>query len=89
MRSLGPSLPLSGSGCHLPDPASGRDGLVHSLLALLWYTLSPLFYGGSGQQCLRLGLFPGYFVLSLSLFFPLSLWLPNSLGCYLTIARAM
>jgi len=43
MPSLGPNLPLSGSGCRLPAflPPVG-DGSVHSWLALLWYLLSPL-----------------------------------------------
>ena len=55
--SLGPRLPLSGSGC--PSPASlclAGDGPVHSLLALLWYLLRPLFYE-QAWQCLRLRLF--------------------------------
>ena len=40
-----------------PLPPSG-DGPVLSLLALLWYLLSPLFCEGA-WQCLRLGLFVG------------------------------
>ena len=51
------SLPLVGGG------------LVRSWLALLWYSLSPLFCEWA-WQCLRLELFTGKF--SLSLFFPLS-----------------
>ena len=42
--SLGPRLPFSGSGCpasaFLPPAGNGR---VCRLLALLWYSLSPLF----------------------------------------------
>ena len=41
----GPSLPLSGSGCHLPASLSSvGDGPVCSHLTLLWYSLSPLFH---------------------------------------------
>ena len=39
--SLGPSLPLSPPPCLLP---LAGDGPVHSRLALLWYSLSPLFW---------------------------------------------
>ena len=43
--SLGPRLPLSGSGCPLLASLSpAGDGPDHSQLALLWYSLSPLFY---------------------------------------------
>ena len=65
--SLGPRLPLFGSGCHPPAslPLVG-DGPVCSQLALLWYLLSP-FFCEQAWQCLRLELF---FCLSL---FPLSL----------------
>ena len=45
------------------------DGLVCSLLALLWYLLSPLFCERAWQY-LRLGLFAGQFSLSLSLAIP-------------------
>ena len=70
-----------GRGCRLwglvcPFPSgSGRppaslplagDGLARSRLALLWYSLSPLF---CERQCLRLELFLGKFSLSLSFFF--------------------
>ena len=82
--SLGLRLPLSGSG--YPPPASlfpAEDGPIHSRLALLWYSLSPLFCEQT-QQCLRLGLFRGYFSFSLSLslslfffFFGLSLAIPQ------------
>ena len=51
------------------------DGLVHSLLALLWYSLNPLFFE-QARLCLKLELFVGKF--SLSLFF--SLWLPTQFG---------
>ena len=53
MPSLGPRLPLSGSGCPFPAslPPAG-DGPVHSQLALLWYSLSPLF---CEQPCSALG----------------------------------
>ena len=68
MRSLGLRLPLSSSGCHPPDslPLVG-DGLVRSLLILLWYSLSPLFCEWA-WQCLRLELFMGKLFLSLSFF---------------------
>ena len=81
MPSLGLSLPLSGS-C-FPSPASlspAGDGLIHSRLALLWYSLSPLFCERD-WQCLRLRLVAGEF----SFFIPLSLWLSHSLGCYLML----
>ena len=84
--SLGPRLPLSGSGFLTPQPPAcllWGMGPVHSLLALLWYLLSPLFCERA-WQCLRLALFAGYFSLSFS-FFPLSLWLSHSLGCYLRL----
>ena len=58
-----------------------RDGPAHSRLALLWYSISPLFCE-QACQCLRLELFTGKFSLSLLLFFPLSL-LSHSLGFYL------
>ena len=81
-QSLGRRLPLAGSCCHPPAslPLVG-DGLVCTLLALLWYSLSPLFCGWA-LQCLRLELFMGKFSLS----FSLSLWLSHSLGCYLMLA---
>ena len=77
--SLGPRLTLTGSGC--TSPASlclVGDGPVRSRLALLWYSLSPLFCERA-WQCLSLGLFAGQFSLSLSLsFFPsLSLAIPE------------
>ena len=84
MPSLGPRLPLTGSGCRpLASLPLVGDGSVCSRLALLWYSLSPLFCERA-QQCLRLELFMGKFSLSLFLFF--SLWLSHSLGFYLTLA---
>ena len=50
----------------LPVCLQQVEGLVHSQLALLWYSLSPLFCE-QAQQCLRLELFTGK--LSLSLFY--------------------
>ena len=58
------------------------SGPVLSQLALLWYSLNPLFREPA-RLCLTLELFVGKFSLSL---FPLSLWLSHSLGCYLTLA---
>ena len=57
------------------------DGLVHSWLALLWYSLNPLFCE-QVRLCLRSELFTGKFsfslsFLSLSLFFFLSLAIPQ------------
>ena len=71
---------------HLPLCLWQGDRLVHSRLALLWYSLNPLFCEWA-RLCLRLELFMGKFSLSLSLslFFP-SLWLFHSLGCYLILA---
>ena len=68
MPSLGPRLPLSSSGCHPPAslPLMGV-GPVRSRLALLWYSLSPLFCEWA-WQCLRLELFMGKFSLALSFF---------------------
>ena len=64
---LGPRLPFSGSGCHLPSSLPlAKDGLVCSQLALLWYSLSPLFCE-QVSQCLRLELFMGKFFLSLAI----------------------
>ena len=59
------------------------DGPVYSRLALLWYSLNPLFCE-QARLCLRLELLVGKFFLSLSLFF--SLWLFYSLDCYLKLA---
>ena len=60
----------SGSGCHPPAslPLAG-DGLVCSLLALLWYSLSSLFCEWA-WQCLRFDLFMGKFSLCLSVAIP-------------------
>ena len=55
-------------------------GLVSSLLALLWYSLSPLLCVRT-WQCLRLELFAGKFSLFLSISFFLCLWLSHILGC--------
>ena len=67
MPTLWPRLPFSGSGCHLPASLPlARDGLVCSQLALLWYSLSPLFCE-QVSQCLRLALFIGKFSLSLAI----------------------
>ena len=66
-------------------PLAG-DGLVRCRLALLWYSLSPLFCERA-QQYLRLELFVGKFSLSLSLFL-FSLCLSNSLGYYLMLASS-
>ena len=64
---LGPRLPFSGSGCHLPSSLPlAKDGLVCSQLALLWYSLRPLLCEWA-QQCLRLELFMGKFFLSLAI----------------------
>ena len=65
---------------HLPLCFWQGDGPVCSQLALLCYSLNPLFCEPA-RLCLRLELFAGKF--SLSLFF--SLWLSHSLGCYLRI----
>ena len=70
MLSMGPRLPLSGSGCCPPASLPlVQDGPVCCWLAFLWYSLIPLFCE-QAWQCLRLELFTGKF--SLSLFFPLS-----------------
>ena len=69
----------SGSGWHPPAslPLAG-DEPVCNRLALLWYSLSPLFCEWA-RQCLRLELFTGKYSLSLSLssfLFPPSLAIP-------------
>ena len=56
---------------HLPLCLQWGDGPVRSQLALLWYSLIPLFCE-QARLCLRLELFTGKFSLSLSYFFPLS-----------------
>ena len=57
---------------HLPLCLQQGEGPARSGLALLWYSLIPLFCDQAGQ-CLRLELFMGKFSLSLSLFLFLSL----------------
>ena len=73
MLSLGPRLPLSGSGYRLPASLPlAWDGPVCSQLALLWYLLSPLFCEWAWKS-LRLELFVGklsFFFFSLSLAIP-------------------
>ena len=69
---------------HLPLYLQQGEGLACSRLALLWYSLNPLFCKWA-RLCLRLELLMGKFSLSLSLFF-FSLWLSHSLGCYLMLA---
>ena len=69
----------SGSGCRLPTSLLPvGDRLVHCWLALLWYSLSPLFCEWA-WQCLRLELFMGKFSLSLSLAIP-EFGLPTHIG---------
>ena len=58
-----------------------EGGPVHSWLALLWYSLIPLFCE-LARLCLRLELFVGKLSVSLC-FSSLSLRLSHSLGCYL------
>ena len=79
-QSLGRRLPLAGSCCHPPAslPLVG-DGLVCTLLALLWYSLSPLFCEWA-LQCLRLELFMGQFSLSFCYLFIFSSQLCYPLG---------
>ena len=64
---------------HRPPCLWWGDGLVRSQLALLWYSLSPLF---CEQARLRVSTFPR----KVLFFFFLSLWLSHSLGCYLMLA---
>ena len=77
MLSLGLRLPLSGSGCcpssSLP-PAGGWAGLQPACSPLVFAQSFVLWAG-----CSALEFFLGKF----SLFFPLSLWLSYSWGCYL------
>ena len=77
---------------HLPLCLWLGNGLVHSLLAVLWYSLNPLFCE-QARLCLKLEIFTGKFSLSLSLSPSLSLSLfppPHSdyrsLGYYLMLA---
>ena len=84
MPPLGLSLPLSLWLWLLPAclPASS-GGWASLLLALLCYSLSPLFSESASSAL------DEHFLkessLSLSLFF-FSLWLSHGLGCYLTLA---
>ena len=91
-HSLVEDASLWGRDCPLPfssvmptclSASGGGEGPVHSLLALLWYSINPLFCE-QARLCLRLELFAGNFSLSLFLF--LSLWLSHSLGFYLMLA---
>ena len=63
------------------------DGLVHSRLALLWYSLNPLFCE-QVRLCLRSELFTGKFSFSLS-FLSLSLFffLSGDLTVWVAISR--
>ena len=81
MPSLGARLEQPrafSSGCHTPAslPWCGgrgyRKGPVHSLQALLWYSLHPLFHE-QASLCIRLEPFMGKFFF----FFPLSLAIPQ------------
>ena len=65
--------PLALAVTHLALCLQQEAGLVCSRLALLWYSLNPLFCE-QVRVCLRLELFVGKF--SLSLYF-LSLWLSH------------
>ena len=65
---------------HLPLCFWWGKGPVRSQLALLWYSLNPLFC----EQA-RLHLMLELYIGSFSHFF-LSLWLSHSLGCYLMLA---
>ena len=62
-----------------------KEGPIHSRLALLWYSVNPLFCE-QARLCLRAFRGKGL-SFSLSLFF-LSLWLSHSWGCYLMSARS-
>ena len=65
-----PCLPALAVAC-LPLSLQWGDGPVCSQLALLWYSLNPLFCE-LARLCLRLELFTGKFPLSLSLSLSLS-----------------
>ena len=62
--SLELKLSLSGSGCPPGCLSLVADGPVHSLLALLWYLLSALFYEWAWQDS---SLSLSFFFFSLSL----------------------
>ena len=77
---VAPRLPAL-AVAHLSLWLQRGEGLVHTQLALLWYSLNPLFCEWT-RLCLRAF---SRKVLSLSLFiFPLGL--SHSLGCYLMLA---
>ena len=78
---IAPCLPAL-AVAHLPLCLRPGEGLVLSRLALLWYSLNPLFCE-QVRLCLRLEPFSGKFSLSPFLF----LWL-YSLGCYFTLASS-
>ena len=61
---------------HLPLCLQWGEGPARSGLALLWYSLIPLFCDQAGQ-CLRLEFFMGKFSLSLFFCFSLSLAVPH------------
>ena len=70
---IAPCLPAQ-AVTHLPLCLRQGDGMVRSKLAVLWYSLNPLFCEWA-RLCLRLDLFMGKF--SLSLFFSFSLAIPQ------------
>ena len=87
MRSLEPSC----SGCHMRT-SLGRDLGGRGQLALLWYSLNPLFFEYTRGHRVALELFMGkvfitfYFILFyLFIYLFLSLWWSHGLGCYLTV----
>ena len=74
---------------HQPPCLWCRDGLVCHQLALLWYSLSPLF---CEQARLRVSAFARKVLLAPLLgkcFYFLSLWLSHNLGCYLMLAPSV
>ena len=76
---IAPRLPVL-TAARLPVCLQRGDGPVRSRLALLWYSLSPLFCE-QARQCLTLELFERNFSL-----FCISLWLSHSLCCDVTLA---
>ena len=70
----------------LPVCLQWGDGPVCSWLALLWYSLNPLF-SEQTRLHLRLELCSGKLSLSIFFFFfSLSLWLSYSVGCSLMLS---